>query len=85
MSIVIKNILTTHNKRNKIIFEVLNVKKKVTNCESCVNFVYDEELGCEVCMVNLDEDEYLKYMESSFDSCPYYQLYDEYKTVRRQN
>ena len=23
-------------------------KKKITNCESCVNFVYDEELGCEV-------------------------------------
>lgn len=60
-------------------------QKKVSNCESCNNFVYDEELGCEVCMVNLDEDEYLRFMGSTFDSCPYYQLYDEYKTVRKQN
>lgn len=59
--------------------------KQSTNCETCVNFVFDPELGYEVCMVELDEDEYLKYMEKSFDSCPYYQLYDEYKTVRRQN
>ena len=61
------------------------VNKTSTNCESCVNFVYDAELGADVCMVELDEDEYLKYMEHSFESCPYYQLYDEYKTVRRQN
>lgn len=63
----------------------MNKKKMHTNCETCVNFVFDAELGCDVCMVELDEDEYLKYMEQSFDSCPYYQLYDEYKTVRRQN
>lgn len=63
----------------------MSKKKMVTNCESCVNFVFDIEVGTNVCMVALDEDEYLKYMESSFDSCPYYQLYDEYKTVRKQN
>lgn len=62
------------------------LKKKIqTNCESCVNFVYDDEVGSNVCMVSLDEDEYLKYLESSFDACPYYQLYDEYKIVRKQN
>ncbi|MBE6700671.1 MAG: hypothetical protein E7582_02135 [Ruminococcaceae bacterium] len=64
----------------------MNKKKRTpTNCETCLNFVYDDEIGANVCMVELDEDEYLKYMEESFDFCPYYQLYDEYKTVRRQN
>ena len=60
-------------------------KKAAANCESCEFFDYNEDTDSYECSVNLDEDEYLKYMESSFDSCPYYQLYDEYKTVRRQN
>lgn len=60
-------------------------KKNVTNCESCVNYVWDDEAGTYVCLANLDEDEYLKFLQSSYDSCPFYQLYDEYKTVRRQN
>lgn len=63
----------------------MSKKKIATNCDTCLNFVYDDEVGANVCMVSLDEDEYLKYMESSFDCCPYYQLYDEYKTVRKQN
>ena len=58
--------------------------KKVTNCESCVNFVYDEACGYYVCLVNLDEDEMLKFMSSSFYSCPYYRVYDEYKSAERQ-
>jgi len=66
--------------------EVIVLKKKnVTNCESCVNYVWDDETGAYVCLANLDEDEYLKFLQSSYDSCPFYQLYDEYKTVRRQN
>lgn len=59
--------------------------KNVSNCDTCMNFVYDDEVGCNVCMVNLDEDEYLHFMESSFENCPYYQVYDEYKIVRKQN
>ena len=42
-----------------------------SNCETCVNFVYDE-------------DYMVKFLSASFDACPYYQLYDEYKIVRRQ-
>ena len=55
------------------------------NCESCEYYDYDEDYEEYVCKVNLDEDEYLKFLQSSYDSCPFYQLYDEYKTVRRQN
>jgi hypothetical protein len=35
--------------------------------------------------VNLDEDEMGKFLSRSFDDCPYFQFYDEYKTVRKQN
>ncbi len=59
--------------------------KNVSNCDTCLNFVYDDEAGCNVCMVNLDEDEYLRFLSNSFESCPYYQVYDEYKIVRKQN
>ena len=47
-----------------------------TNCESCANYVYDEESDCYCCEVDLDED--------TFYQCPYYQLDDEYRIVRKQ-
>jgi hypothetical protein len=59
--------------------------KKSTNCETCQNYVWDDEAGESVCLANLDEDEYLMFLKSSYEACPFYQLYDEYKTVRRQN
>ena len=55
-----------------------------TNCETCINYVYDEDYECYVCEMDLDEDEMYKFLSSSFDSCPYYQLNDEYKIVRKQ-
>lgn len=29
----------------------------MTNCDCCVNYVYDDEYDCYTCLVNLDEDE----------------------------
>lgn len=55
-----------------------------TNCETCINYVYDEDYECYVCEMDLDEDEMYKFLSSSFDNCPYYQLNDEYKIVRKQ-
>jgi hypothetical protein len=55
-----------------------------SNCENCVNFVYDEDYECYVCDRNLDEDEMYRFLTGTFDSCPYFQLYDEYKIVRKQ-
>ena len=34
---------------------------------------------------NLDEDEMYKFMSGTFYNCPYYDPYDEYKIVRKQN
>ena len=60
------------------------IKKKRTSCESCMYFEYDEEFECYVCQMNLDEDEMYRYMQNSFDNCPYYKYGDEYTIVRKQ-
>ncbi len=55
-----------------------------SSCDSCVNYVYDEETEDYWCMVNLDEDEMSRLLSDRRYACPYYQLYDEYKIVRKQ-
>ena len=57
----------------------------MTNCDCCVNYVSDDEYDCYVCLVNLDEDEMVKFMQGTFDDCHYYRLDDEYGIVRKQN
>ena len=49
-----------------------------------MNYVYDEDYEYYVCDMDLDEDEMYKFLTSSFQECPYYRLYDEYKIVRKQ-
>lgn len=56
----------------------------VSNCESCVNYVYDEDYECYNCEMDLDEDDMVRFLSSSFDNCPYYRLDDEYQVVRHQ-
>lgn len=60
------------------------IKKKRTSCENCMYFEYDEELECYVCLMNLDEDEMYRFMQNTFDNCPYYKYGDEYAIVRKQ-
>ncbi|HKL98546.1 MAG TPA: DUF6472 family protein [Mobilitalea sp.] len=55
-----------------------------TNCDTCLNYVYDEEYDCYMCQAYLDEDEMGQFLSNSFYNCPYYQLNDEYKIVRKQ-
>ena len=61
------------------------MKKVATNCDECANYIYDDESECYCCDVNLDEDEMMKFISSTFYSCPYYNHYDEYKIVKKQN
>lgn len=56
----------------------------MSNCETCVNYVYDEDYECYVCEQDLDEDEMGKFLRGSFENCPYYRLDDEYGIVRHQ-
>ena len=60
-------------------------KNKQTDCDSCMYFDYDEMLDEDVCTLDLDEDEMIRFMEHPYSSCPYYKFYDEYKTVQKQN
>ena len=64
------------------------MKKKnqiAADCELCVNYVYDEEDDCYSCLVNLDEDEYISFLQNKQFNCPYFKLDDEYGVVRHQN
>ena len=59
-------------------------KVQITNCETCAFYTYDEEYGYYVCEADLDEDEMYRFLSGSTDSCPYYQLDNEYLIVRKQ-
>ena len=55
-----------------------------SNCDDCVNYVFDEDCECYVCLVNLDEDEMYRFLTGSQGACPYYRPDDEYGVVRHQ-
>lgn len=55
-----------------------------SNCDCCMNYVYEEEGDYYECLINLDEDEYSKFLGYAFDNCPYFRLDDEYMIVRKQ-
>ena len=56
-----------------------------TNCEMCMNFVYDEEYEDYMCSINMDEDEYARLAMGYRQECPYFRFGDEYTIVRKQN
>ena len=56
----------------------------MTNCEDCVYYEYDPETDTNYCEADLDEDEMYRFLTSSVQSCPYYQLDNEYLIVRKQ-
>ena len=62
----------------------LEVTMAATSCDSCANYVYDEDYECYCCMVNLDEDEMYRFLSGSQWECPYYSADDEYAVVRHQ-
>lgn len=53
-------------------------------CDSCAHYEYDEEYECYVCEMSLDEDEWYRFVTSSYKECPYYRYGDEYAIVRHQ-
>ena len=54
------------------------------NCETCANYIYDEEFEEYYCQMNLDEDEYGRLMFDSDYRCPYYKFENEYEVVWKQ-
>lgn len=60
-------------------------KPKITNCETCEFYDYDEYLMTYTCDMKLDQDEMLDFIHGNASYCPYYRYYDEYKSVAKQN
>ena len=56
----------------------------LTSCDTCGNYVYDDDYGYYLCEADLDEDEMERFLRSANDSCPFYRPGDEYRTARRQ-
>ena len=54
-------------------------------CDMCAHYCYDEDTEEYFCDVELDEDEYLRFLSSSNENCPYFRLDDEYGVVKHQN
>ena len=51
---------------------------KQGNCESWLNYVYDEEYECYTCLVDLDEDEMENFMRENTAGCPFFRFDNEY-------
>ncbi|EDN77812.1 hypothetical protein RUMGNA_01791 [Mediterraneibacter gnavus ATCC 29149] len=49
-----------------------------------MNYEYDDDYECYVCTQDLDEDEMVRFVQGDFRECPYYQVGDEYRVVRKQ-
>ena len=56
----------------------------LTSCDTCGNYVYDDDYGYYLCEADLDEDEMAAFLSNQRFVCPYYQTDDEYKIVRKQ-
>ena len=54
------------------------------SCDTCINYVYDDECEDYVCVVNLDMDDMEHFMYRGARACPYFQFDNEYKTVHKQ-
>lgn len=56
-----------------------------TDCEQCVNYMYDEEFDDYLCAIDMDEDEIFSLFSGSKRVCPYFRRGDDYTIVRKQN
>ncbi|MBP5230270.1 MAG: hypothetical protein ILO68_00940 [Clostridia bacterium] len=55
------------------------------DCAHCVFYAFDEQTGESFCDCDLDEDELGEWLRTQENGCRYFQLNDEYGTVRKQN
>ena len=59
----------------------------MSDCDTCSNCVWDEELEEYVCLADIDEDDYARMMQEEFghhERWPFWQSDDEYAVVRHQ-
>lgn len=54
-------------------------------CDECDHFVYDEEWDDYACEIDMDMDDRARLLSDHTAGCPFYQVRDEYRIVRKQN
>lgn len=54
------------------------------DCDTCAFYTYDQDYEDYVCDVDMDEDEYSRFLSDRHYHCPYYRNGDEYAVVRHQ-
>jgi len=55
-----------------------------TSCDTCSNYLYDEDYDCYECDVSMDEDEMARFLSQTRLECPYYRSDNEYEVVKHQ-
>lgn len=60
-------------------------KEVFLDCENCSHYCLDTELQEYFCTAPLDEDDVARLAGFSGYKCPYFDFYDEYKIVKKQN
>ena len=53
-------------------------------CDTCANLYYDDEYEEYVCDVDMDEDDYMRFLTDKHTTCPFYRNGDEYQVVKHQ-
>ena len=85
--------LYSFQKSGKILVTLKDVEKLFANgvmhtrIQEAIAYIedtYDEDYECYTCEVDLDEDEMAHFMQDTYYNCPYFQMGDEYKIVRKQ-
>ena len=52
-----------------------------SSCDMCAHYVYDDEDDFYECLVNMDEDDFARFVARGYDNCPYFQLDSEASDV----
>ena len=58
--------------------------RAVTKCETCQFYDYDEEYDDYVCTVDMDEDDFVRFIGGDSRDCPFWRGGDDYATARKQ-
>ena len=57
----------------------------VALCDNCAYFAFEDVYDIYFCDVQLVGHDLARFMTGNTDNCHYFQLYDEYKIVEKQN
>ena len=53
-------------------------------CENCMYYDYDEDNEEYYCMVDLDQDDYERFLRQAQNHCPMFRFCDDYTLARKQ-